>query len=313
MRFYPLFLGTFFFCCLLVTIPIFYDYVVVRQIFERECGRPVEEYLCLKDRKESAADCTKQDADFQGAEAELLKLFAFSPPIVRKTTCGLNQINVIRYLSDKPGKLAHRTGEIDVSWSILKDWDFMFADRALWAHTGYKFKDIYVKYKDRRKMWITYERIEDTDGLYNLGFAAAYYHEIAKEIADLYLPKGVAHCSAKKEFPLECTSPAMLAQGGSHLDYDQDDAFTRRYDICTPKNQFAQAFSAILLRELMAEPYKVWLDTDLVLDQQKLIETAQFNAFAPIVNALRAIDGSQASFGTFQSDYLSCSGSLTRN
>jgi hypothetical protein len=278
-------------------------------MFERECGRPVSDYVCYKEYQNDA--CSPPNEKFQNAESALIKAFAFSPKIIQRATCELEQINIIRYLDDAPGKLQQREGEIDLSWSILRDWDFMFANRALWAHTGYAFKDIYVKYSDRREMFITYNRPEEEEGLFNLGFMAAYHHEVAKQLAQQYLGNDPQHCApqAKKFSIPNCTPAAHLSQSPKTIDFDLDRGFSRQYDICTPEAQFAQAFSAKLMGTYLSTPYKIYIDTDMVLDQKRLLETEQHRAYAPIIDALLNADvsGENAQL-ELATNYQSCSG-----
>lgn len=307
MRFYPLFVGTFFFCCLLLTVPLFYDEVVTRQIFERECGRPVSDYVCYKEFQNDA--CTAPNQKFANAEAELIKAFAYSPKIVQRATCDLKKINVIRYFDDAPGKLQQREGEISLSWSILRDWDFIFASRALWAHTGYAFKDLHRKYRERRTMWMTYERPEESEGLFNLGFMAAYHHEIAKQIAISYLNKDPQHCAAKARLysTPTCKPVALLTQEPLAIDYDLDQGFKRQYDICTAENQFAQAFSAHLLATYLQTPYKIHIEYDTILDHQKLLQTELHQAYRPTIEALLSLDpNNQKALENFHVDLATC-------
>lgn len=318
MRFYPLFLGSFFFCCLLITIPTFYDYVVTKQIFAFECGKPIEDYTCFQDELDPNGACNPADPEFDRAERSLVRVFIASPEIVKQATCSLDQINVIRYLTDMPGKIRLRDNQLDISWSMLKERNFLFTDRLLWSQAGYVFKDAFVKYRDRRDLFIDFTQPEETKGLVGLDVATVLYHELATKIAKEYLSAGVDHCTPKSFVSklTNCTSPVRQSHGNNAWNMDEDpfNAFTKPYDICDPTKQFAQSFSALLMHEHLGVAYKIYIETDLLLDQNLLLNA---KALQPKIQTARALlsydfstpEGRQLA----KADHKSCTGAFAQN
>lgn len=318
MRFYPLFLGSFFFCCLLITVPTFYDYVVTKQIFASECGKPIEDYTCFQDELDPNAACKPADPEFDRAERSFVRVFIASPDIVKQATCSLDQINVIRYLTDMPGKIRLRDNQLDISWSMLKERNFLFTDRLLWSQAGYVFKDAFVKYRDRRELFVDFTQPEETKGLVGLDVATVLFHELATKIADEYLSAGIDHCTLKAPIAAagDCVSPVRQSHGRSAWNMDDDPfkAFTKPYNICDPTKQFAQGFSALLMREHLDVSYKIHIETDLLLDQNLLLNAKALQPKIQTARALLSYDVStQIGREQAKADHRSCTGAFATN
>lgn len=317
MRFYPLFLGTFFFTCLLITVPTYYDYVVTKQIFAGECGRPIEEYTCFQDTLDPIGACKPADPEFDRAERSLVRAFIASPAIVKHATCDLDQINVIRYFNDLPGKIRLRGNQLDISWSMLKERNFLFADRLLWSQAGYVFKDAFVKYRDRRDLFLNYTQPEDTEGLVGLDVATVLFHEIAQKIEEQFLSGDHARCEpANETIKTNCISPVRQSHGNNawNMDTDQFNAFTKPYDICDPSKQFAQSFSAYLMRAHLGVSYTIHLESELLLDQGLLLKAKQFQPKLQTIKALLSYDvSSPAGRSQLIADHKACAGAFALN
>jgi len=317
MRFYPLFLGSFFFCCLLITVPLYYDYVVTKNIFAAECGRPIEDYTCFQDNLDPNAECQAADPEFDRAENELVRVFIASPSIVKHATCSLKQINVIRWFDDVPGNVRFRDNQLDISWSMLKARNFLFADRILWAQAGYVFKDAFVKYRDRRELYIQFDQPEELEDRLSLDVATVLYHEIALKIEMQFLSGDNALCEPKQNSrpTTNCTSPVRQSHGDRawNMDTDQFNGFTKPYDNCDSSKQFAQAFSALLLKEHLGVNYKIYLERDLLLDQDLLLAAEQLQPKMKTAKALLTYDfSSKNDVDRIIEDYKSCSGAFGR-
>jgi len=318
MRFYPLFLGTFFFCCLLVTLPLYYDYVVTKNIFAAACGKPIEDYTCFQDKLDPNGECKTADPEFDRAENEFVRVFIASPPIVKRATCSLDQINVIRWFDEAPGKIRFRDNQLDISWSMLKARNFLFADRILWAQAGYVFKDAFVKYRDRRKLFVYYDQPEQLEDRLSLGVATVLYHEIAHKIEDQFLSGDSTLCEPKNHqtAPALYTSPVRQSHGDLALDMDTDqfNAFTKPYDICDQSEQFAQAFSALLLKEYLGVNYQVDLDTELLLNQDLLLSAQELQPKLKTARAVLSYDvATPQAIERLVSDHQTCSGLFKLN
>ncbi|WP_299347237.1 hypothetical protein [uncultured Maritalea sp.] len=314
MRFYPLFLGTFFFSCLLVTVPTYYDYVVTKQIFAGECGRPIEDYTCFQDELDPNGSCKAADPEFDRAERSLVRVFIASPEIVQQATCSLDQINVIRYLTDLPGKIQLRGNQLDISWSMLKERNFLFADRLLWSQAGYVFKDAFVKYNERRDLFLSYTQPEEQEGQLGLDVATVLFHEMALKIEQDFLSGDHARCEpVRTTHNSDCISPVRQSHGASawNMDTDPFNAFTKPYDICDSSKQFAQSFSAYLMREHLGLAYKVYLDDNLLLDQELLLNAKQFQPKLKTVKALLSYDVSTPEGrAKLMADHKTCAGAF---
>jgi len=312
MRFYPLFLGTFFFACLLVTVPLYYDYVVTKNLFTSQCGRPIEDYTCFQDYLDPTKACKEQDPEFDRAEAEFVRVFIASPAAVQQATCSLDQINVIRYLDDAPGKIRYRNNQLDISWSMLKARNFLFADRILWAQAGYVFKDIFVKYRDRRHIHVQHTQPEELEDRLSLDVATVLYHEIAHTIEAQLLSGDHAHCQSQStKVTSKCTPPARQSHGDSgwNMDTDEFNAFTKAYDVCDSSEQFAQAFSAVLLKEHLGVQYDIYLDDDLLLNQNLLLGAEQLQPKLKTARAILSYDiSSQTGRDELIADHQACAG-----
>ncbi|MGJ8529157.1 hypothetical protein [Maritalea sp.] len=321
MRFYPLFVGTFFLVSLIATVPVFHEYVVLRSQFEIECAKPIQDYVCFQDRPDRDGECQKSDPDFPNADLEFIRVFLNSPPLVKQATCSLERINFVHYLDQAPGGLFYEDGQMSIAWSMLKNREFLFADRVLWAHAGYKFKDLFVKYADRRELWIEFQQSKEPDLVFDPGFAVAYAHEIAHHIEQIYLQNGPQHCTKTDQAANSTIAPSnncsfleSKSQAKISIDLDKDSGFTRAYDICSPKEQFAQAFSAYVFKHHFGFSFNIYADGQLALAQNDIFTAAKFTQKLDLAEALLSYDMTSPEVRLqLSQDHESCRGPFAIN